>query len=891
MDTEKKPSGIREAWSILLFALCILLFLSLISYDWRDIPILRAPPNEPPSNFIGLAGAWTAYLLLLGMGLGAYLVPVWLLIFGLMVIFRGVSHIRAKAGLVLVLMPALGCLFELMTDYWSTFCVDYLNIQDPGGVLIQFLTRRVLVPLMGEMGTFILSTTLILVSVVLFLGMDAILAGWQRIRNTYHYLHGRQEALSAGSVARAEEPLLPLGPIPERTRGRGSRSEPAPGRRKDPIPAAPAKSVEDEDEDEDETPPVPAANLRRDGRGVSTGKTRGTESPAPSLRQEGTTPSRKPEPEPDEVMPVTEVAVEKPPTPRPVRRKLDPTPAPAGEALNSQSVPAPGVYKLPPLDLLEKTVPREQPLLGADTATTSRILIGTLEEFDIKASIENIEVGPVVTRYELLPAPGVRVEKIAGLSNNLALSLKATSVRVQAPIPGKGLVGIEVPNMTSTPVTLREILETSHWSDSGAALPLVLGKDVGGAEMVTDLASMPHLLIAGATGSGKTVCVNTILAGLLMSRTPDQLRLILIDPKIVEFSNYNGLPHLQAPVITNAKKVALGLQWAINEMQRRYKVFAKAGVRNIKGFNSKMSLKQGELFPPGGGDPEASNDDQKPMPYIVIIVDELADLMLTAQAEIENSIARLAQLSRAVGIHMILATQRPSVNVITGTIKANFPARIAFQVAQKVDSRTILDANGADKLLGRGDMLFLPPGSAKLVRAQGAMTSDGDLHKIVEFYKAQVLALYPPPVFDAARVAPPPKPTGVDAEESVPDASLPRPRPAAGVGTPDDLPGEMANLEAMIEGGGDSTGDENEKELIDKSIEIIRQTQRASTSMLQRRLRIGYTRAARVMDMLEERGIVGPARGSDPREILIDLDGEIPNNSPAANRDDEEASS
>jgi S-DNA-T family DNA segregation ATPase FtsK/SpoIIIE len=887
MDTEKKPSGIREAWSILLFALCILLFLSLISYDWRDIPLLRAPPNDPPSNFIGLAGAWTAYLLLLGMGLGAYLVPVWLLIFGLMVIFRGVSHIRAKAGLVLVLMPALGCLFELMTDYWTTFCVEYLNIQDPGGVLIQFVTRRILVPLMGEMGTFILSITLILVSVVLFLGMDAILAGWHRIRNTYQYLHGRRETQSLNSQGRVDEPLLPLGPIPERTRTRTSRAEPATSKRRDPIPADPVKP--EEDDDEVDVPSAPAVNHRREGRGGETGKNRDIESSDSSLRKE-VPPSRKPEPVPDASEPAPEGVVEKPLAPRPVRRKLDPTPAPTGESLNSQSVPAPGVYKLPPLDLLEKNAPREQPMLGADTATTSRILISTLEEFDIKASIENIEVGPVVTRYELLPAPGVRVEKIAGLSNNLALSLKATSVRVQAPIPGKGLVGIEVPNVTSTPVTLREILESSHWTDSGAALPLVLGKDVGGAEMITDLASMPHLLIAGATGSGKTVCVNSILAGLLMSRTPDQLRLILIDPKIVEFSNYNGLPHLQAPVITNAKKVALGLQWAINEMQRRYKVFAKAGVRNIKGFNSKMSLKQGELFPAGSTDSDVTSDDQKPMPYIVIIVDELADLMLTAQAEIENSIARLAQLSRAVGIHMILATQRPSVNVITGTIKANFPARIAFQVAQKVDSRTILDANGADKLLGRGDMLFLPPGSSKLVRAQGAMTSDGDLHKIVEFYKAQVLALYPPPVFDAARVENPAQPK--NDQVGAPSESGPsRPRPPVTVATSEDAPGEMANLEAMIEAGGTGNGDDNEKELIDKSIEIIRQTQRASTSMLQRRLRIGYTRAARVMDLLEERGIVGPARGSDPREILIDLDGDIPNNSPQSNGGEEEASS
>jgi len=887
MDTEKKPSGIREAWSILLFALCILLFLSLVSYDWRDIPHLRTPPNDPPANFIGQAGAWTAYLLLVGMGLGAYLVPVWLLIFGLMVIFRGVAHIRAKVGLVLVLMPALGCLGELMSDYWSTFCVEHLNIQDPGGVLIQFLTRRILVPLMGEMGTFILSIALILVSTVLFLGMEAILAGWHRMLETYRYLHGRGGAEAPAARTAVEEPLLPLGPVPERGRGRGgaARGEATAPRRREPAVMAPVTaSSPAADAADEETPPA-----RREARRAESGRLKATEVEAES--------GRRPEAAADTGEPAAPAAgepaapeAEKAPAPRPARRKPEPEKAPAspaGTAQNAASIPAPGLYKLPPMEVLEKGAARgDQPLLTGDTETTSRILIGTLEEFDIKATIQNIEVGPVVTRYELLPAPGVRVERIAGLSNNLALSLKATSVRVQAPIPGKGLVGIEVPNVTSSAVTLREILESPVWRATDAALPLVLGKDVGGADMVADLAAMPHLLIAGATGSGKTVCVNSILAGLLMSRTPDQLRLILIDPKIVEFSGYNGLPHLQAPVITNAKKVALGLQWAINEMQRRYKVFAKAGVRNIKGYNAKMSVKQGELFPDAPGVAPAG-DEQKPLPYIVIIVDELADLMLTAQAEIENSIARLAQLSRAVGIHMILATQRPSVNVITGTIKANFPARIAFQVAQKVDSRTILDANGADKLLGRGDMLFLPPGSSKLVRAQGAMTSDSDLHRIVEFYKAQSEALNPQPVFDAARPEPPPDAPSAEPAPGEP-APPPRPRPAPPAGGGDEAPGEMANLEAMIENGGTGEGDENEKELIEKSIEIIRQTQRASTSMLQRRLRIGYTRAARVMDMLEEQGIVGPARGSDPREILIDLDGEIPNNGPRSGEGNEE---
>ncbi|MFW6151593.1 MAG: DNA translocase FtsK, partial [Verrucomicrobiota bacterium] len=403
-------------------------------------------------------------------------------------------------------------------------------------------------------------------------------------------------------------------------------------------------------------------------------------------------------------------------------------------------------------------------------------------------------------------------------------------VRVQAPVPGKGVVGIEIPNSTANLVTIREIIESDEWQQKERHLPLVLGKDVAGNNLVADLADMPHLLIAGATGAGKTVCMNSVLAGLLMSKTPEQLRMMLVDPKIVEFSAYNHLPHLVVPVITDPKKVALALRWAINEMEKRYKLFARVGVRNIAGFNNRPVATQEQLF----GDPEAEETkDETPakLPYIVVIVDELADLMLAAQAEVENCIARLAQLSRAVGIHMILSTQRPSVNVITGTIKANFPARIAFQVAQKVDSRTILDTVGAEKLLGRGDMLFQPPGTSKIVRAQGAMTSDNEIHNIVDFIKKQGQPEY---------------------ESSIQEKI------------------EKSNAPGAVNNEDD--------ELINQAVQIIRETHRASTSSLQRRLRIGYTRAARIMDILEEKGLIGPPQGSEPREILIDLDGEIPNN-------------
>jgi S-DNA-T family DNA segregation ATPase FtsK/SpoIIIE len=437
----------------------------------------------------------------------------------------------------------------------------------------------------------------------------------------------------------------------------------------------------------------------------------------------------------------------------------------------------------------------------------------------------------VVTRYELLPAKGVKLERINALSNNLALALKATSIRVQAPIPGKGVVGVEIPNTTAKMVCAREILEGDVWQSGRAKLPLMLGKDVSGNDLVADLTSMPHLLIAGATGSGKTVCMNSILIGLLMSKTPEQLRLLLVDPKFVEFTAYNTLPHLVIPVINEARKVASGLRWAMNEMEKRYRLFAKVRVRNIDSYNERPVAKQGDLF--AGLEPAENPEPPLParLPYIVIIIDELADLMLDDNnAEIETTIARLAQKSRATGIHMILATQRPSVDVITGTIKANIPARIAFQVAQKNDSRTILDAIGADKLLGRGDMLFQPPGANKLTRAQGSLISDADIETITRFIAAQG------------------RPSFVEeAQEKV------------------DKP------ESSMDDGVDD-------DIIRQAVDIIRETRRASTSSLQRRLRIGYTRAARVVDILEERGIVGPPRGAEPREILIDLDGQVPDN-------------
>lgn len=811
--------GVRAAWSIILFALFVLLLLSLISYDWRDISVLNKPPPEVPYNFIGPAGAWTAFVLFQVSGVGAYLFPMWFVVFCLLLIFKGTAHLKAKIGIAAGFMVSLACLLQLQDDLWAPLC-RYINIDAPGGVVAKLVVTRILNPLWGGVGTGIAAVAGLLATAVLFLGWEAIVLGVAKFgfacEALFRRLATRRTAFSVPESVAAEE----RAGAGQRRGGRTADSK------------RPAESEER------------GERLRR---GVKDGD-------EPSPRGAGGRRAQDSGQEEDE--PREEHGRKVDTAPRQPDKKPPPPPKPALRRVYVKSK-----YILPAVDLLDQPHSVQECVTECDAEAISRLLTETLLEFGIEAEVKNAERGPVVTRYELLPAPGVRVERIASLSNNLALALKATSVRVQAPIPGKGLVGIEVPNSTTTLVALREIVTSQAWMNSSAELPLALGKDISGAEIISDLTAMPHLLVAGATGSGKTVCINSILAGLLISRTPETMRLILIDPKIVEFAMYNNLPHLVGPVITNPKKVALGLQWAIKEMERRYRVFAKAGVRNVRGYNARFADKQGELFPGIAG---VEPQDDGPLPYIVIIVDELADLMLVAQAEIENAIARLAQLSRAVGIHMILATQRPSAKVITGTIKANFPARIAFQVPQMVDSRTILDANGAEKLLGCGDMLFVPPGASKLVRAQGTMTSDGELNRIIEFIKKQA-------------PQPPPGEPGLETES----ATVTGPNSAAAgetaMGQPAAPEGPVDSFTSMLENGDENDAGED-TELIDQSIQIIRETHRASTSSLQRRLRIGYTRAARVMDVLEERGIVGPAHGSDPREILIDLDGEIPDN-------------
>lgn len=470
--------------------------------------------------------------------------------------------------------------------------------------------------------------------------------------------------------------------------------------------------------------------------------------------------------------------------------------------------PAPKPYKMPPFRLLSKPANSSKSGDQADYMQTARKLEATLESFGVRARVLEVVRGPAVTRYEIQPDIGVKVSRIVNLTDDIALALAAKDIRMEAPIPGKSAIGIEVPNNEVSLVTMREVMETPTFVDAEAKLTIAFGRDIAGQTIVGNLAKMPHLLVAGATGSGKSVCINGIITSILYKAKPDEVKFMMVDPKMVELNVYNGIPHLLTPVVTDPKRASLALKKIVVEMEKRYELFSKSGARNIEGYNLMMKEKE---------------DLAGVLPYIVVIVDELADLMMVAAHDVEDAIARLAQMARAAGIHLIIATQRPSVDVITGVIKANIPSRIAFGVSSQVDSRTILDMAGAEKLLGRGDMLFMPMGASKPVRVQGAFMSDQEVETIVNYVRGQGQAEYD--------------------ESLVPEVDE-----------------EVVDQDEVLD------------ELYDNAVQIVLEAKQASVSLLQRRMRVGYTRAARLIDSMEARGIVGPYEGSKPREVLMSME-------------------
>jgi len=833
----------RPNWlaAIVCFVLGAYLTVALLAYDPAQSTFhTTAPVLKNPVGWLGANAVWT---LLFGIGTSTWLLPVFI-IWMLWVSVRSSKHLTGTRIIAMIIasvsFAALAAMFKDVS--WAS---DYFP-KGPGGYVGTLLYHRLLEDMLGDFGSGLLLGT-IYCGAQLFIFTKDIGTEIEKIIHhisTWWAERGKQKADRAEQFAKERETLSKqkaaaavvsahvaqqsanVGPTGKKTFVPKSTEDPLAKTAAPRSGATPTEEI---------TPTKPA---------VPTPPPPGKPEPkvAPTLKSSTDKSAAAPTATPPNVSaPATsqkalavatghELNIIKPEEPKKAARVSLP-----------QSDDA--TYLFPPLSLLKE---QAKPAAGnseQEHRTNAENLLRILGEFGVEVTLGEIHVGPVITRYEVVPAAGVRVEKIAGLDKNIALGMRAQSVRILAPIPGKAAVGVEVPNQHPTPVGMRELLESEDWAGAKAEIPIALGKDVSGKPLISDLSKMPHLLIAGATGSGKSVCINSIVASILYSKSPKDLRLIMVDPKVVELKIFNSLPHMLIPVVTEPKKVPAALKWLLGEMEQRYQMFAKVNVRNIVGFNSRKknappppSEAQGSL---DGVDPLAADDGleiPERLPYIVAIIDELADLMMVAPAEIETSIARLAQLARAAGIHLIIATQRPSVNVITGVIKANLPSRIAFQVASQVDSRTILDTKGADTLIGRGDMLFSPPGSSRLVRSQGAFVSDEEVMEMVEFLKKNGPPQYAQSVQQQIDRAA--KEEDEDGDEE--------------------------------DGDAEDMGDDSE--LYAQALDVLKSTKRASTSMIQRRLRIGYNRAARIMDLMEEKGIVGPENGSSPREILVDLD-------------------
>ncbi len=766
MEEPKKEKLTKELQGMALGAIGVFFLLAFLTYNAADVSWNSYSNAGNIHNLGGRLGAQVADLFFSAFGLASYMIPLTLLYMSY-TLFR-FKEIRLRSY---KLVAAAGLLFSTATMFAffreKTFLFEQ---QVPTGGLVGVVTAHFLKNTIGTVGALLLLLPLLAACIMILAHFSFILfAGW--------WLENMKQKWATWQKRRAQD-----------------RSE---------------KEKED---------------AKKGGLPVAISNGPVIKPPAP-------------------------------PAPRPnlIKKEKDKKKEDAKTAAIQETfefIKAEGDFHTPPFSLLD-IPPATEKTLDRDALTmNARLLEKKLKDYNIDGEVVEICPGPVITMYEFSPAPGIKISRIAGLTDDLTMALQAMSIRIVAPIPGKGVVGIEVPNRDRDMVFLREIFNCEHFSHSKMKLPLALGKDIAGLPVVTDLAKAPHLLVAGSTGSGKSVSINTMILSLLYTSTPKDVRMIMVDPKMLEFSMYEGIPHLLLPVVTEPKKASLALKWAVNEMERRYMLLSDKGVRNIDSYNKKLAgelLEQEELNAIPDAEiieeledviddetvidpiPFAVDDDvmleHSHLPYIVVIVDELADLMMVAGREVEEHIARLAQKARASGIHLILATQRPSVDVITGLIKANLPSRISFQVTSKVDSRTILDCNGAESLLGAGDMLYMPPGTSRLQRIHGAFVSDAEVQRVVDFLKKQGKPVY---------------------EKSILEMKD---------------PDEKGSIE-----------DEVQDERWEDALRLVADTRQASISMVQRRLRIGYNRAARIVEMMESEGMIAPSDGtSKPREIYMDV--------------------
>ena len=720
--TGAKQKHWNEMVGLLLFAIGLLITLSLVSYNTVDPCFSVSGTGAGVRNTIGIVGAYLADALLHLFGLSAYVIPLLMFGYSLFFTFGGeaVHPLLKKIGGVIFFI-SVGAFFGLGSETTRLFGEPV-----PSGGMLGGFIARLLVSGFSGIGAYIITLTAMVSALMLLTPFSPLKAlAWLRALN--------------GRMMEQLDILITV------YRGRREKAREVKKR-----PAAPK-----------EPPTI-----------VDTRKKTELQAPLPMVKPEG--------------------------PPKPVQMSFE------GMGTKEQKE-GKDAYQLPSLDLLDIIPPAVKKVSAKDMEAHSELLQHKLQDFDIEGRISHVYPGPVVTMFEFEPAPGVKVSRIVNLSDDLALAMKAGSVRIVAPLPGKAAVGIEVPNNTRETVYFRQILETPEYQSNKSKLKIPLGKDIFGSSVIGSIDKMPHMLVAGATGSGKSVAINSIILAILYNARPSEVKLALIDPKMLELSVYEGIPHLLSPVVTQPKKAAETLRAIVAEMDRRYRTISEKGNKNIDSYNKAV--------------PEAER-----LPYIVVIIDELADLMMTVAREVEDSVMRLAQMARAAGIHLIVATQRPSVDVITGLIKANLPARISFQVSSKTDSRTILDANGAENLLGMGDMLFQPPGSSHIIRAHGCFVSEAEIKRVVEFVKKQAKPNY-------------------------------------------ELLQQRAKeiVEAQVAQVEESERDE----LYQRAVELVQLNGQASTSFIQRRLRVGYNRAARMIEMMQEDGIVGAADGSKPREVLV----------------------
>ncbi len=742
----------REIWGVIIGLTALLIAISLVSFNVNDRSFNTPSGAISTQNWGGFVGAFLADLLLQGLGLSSYLLPVFLCIAALQMFratYKGIQLTRATGYVVLLI--SIGVILSVVIDSESA--------RDSGGIVGGFLKETVLVPLFGRLSATLIALFTLLLSVMLLTQNSLIDLLGHTKKNFFEFKKSLLPAFNDRLKLFREKK--------DQRKGENTKKD-----KKDYVP-----------------PPI-----------VMKDEPKGDSKDEPLFKKQGGEPALPP-----------------------MQFKL------------------PEVdkgYELPPLELLDAPE-AEQIKVDKDTLhANSLILQKKLEDFGVEGEVVAVRPGPVITVYEFKPAAGVKVRRIVLLADDLAMALRAVSVRILAPIPGESVVGIEIPNPRRETVYLREVIESETYRSSDSKITLALGKDIGGAPFATDLARMPHLLVAGATGTGKSVSINAMILSILFKSSPQDVKFIMVDPKMLELTVYEDIPHQLVPVVTDPKKAAAALFWAMDEMDRRYRLMRDKGARNIDNYNRTLERESGNkkgVFdltdaepleePPtaaiGGNLSKVAPLVHAHLPRIVIIIDELADLMMTVGRDIEEYITRLAQKARAAGIHLILATQRPSVDVITGLIKANFPARISFQVTSRVDSRTILDSMGGEKLLGNGDLLFLPPGTARLTRIHGAFVSDQEVRKVMNFIKAQGRPNYRPEVLEAKK-----------------------------------------EIEAAA-----AAADVEYDEMYDQAVAIVTEIQQASISMVQRRLRVGYNRAARMIEQMERDGVVGPADGAKPREV------------------------